>query len=111
MFAGPNGSGKSTLNGVLRPDLLGVYLNPDDMEREMRVDGTLDLSKYPVTVDTGEVREFFQKSQLLKDAAMTAAAERAVVTNGRLAVGSDVANSYLADSICWSQRRLLRLKR
>ncbi len=27
MFAGPNGSGKSTINAVIRPELLGVYIN------------------------------------------------------------------------------------
>ncbi len=30
MFAGPNGSGKSTIKSVVPPELLGVYLNPDD---------------------------------------------------------------------------------
>jgi predicted ABC-type ATPase len=32
MFAGPNGSGKSTLKSYLPLALLGVYLNPDEME-------------------------------------------------------------------------------
>ncbi len=29
IFAGPNGSGKSVLKTILRPDLLGVYINPE----------------------------------------------------------------------------------
>ena len=33
MFAGPNGSGKSTINALLRPELRGVYVNPDDLAR------------------------------------------------------------------------------
>ncbi len=32
MFAGPNGSGKSTIKAVLRPELLGVCVNPDELE-------------------------------------------------------------------------------
>lgn len=36
MFAGPNGSGKSTLKTVLPPALLGVYINPDEIEQELR---------------------------------------------------------------------------
>jgi predicted ABC-type ATPase len=36
MFAGPNGSGKSTLKTVLPPELLGVYLNPDEIESQIR---------------------------------------------------------------------------
>ena len=36
MFAGPNGSGKSTLNAVINPSLLGVYVNPDEIEKQIR---------------------------------------------------------------------------
>ena len=31
MFAGPNGSGKSSAKSVLRPELLGVYVNADEV--------------------------------------------------------------------------------
>jgi len=50
MFAGPNGSGKSTLKRYLPEKLLGVYLNPDDIEQEIRRLGFLDLSSYGVFV-------------------------------------------------------------
>jgi predicted ABC-type ATPase len=36
MFAGPNGSGKSTLKSYLPEELLGAYLNPDEIEQEVR---------------------------------------------------------------------------
>ena len=32
MFAGPNGSGKSTFKSIIRPELLGIYINPDEIE-------------------------------------------------------------------------------
>jgi predicted ABC-type ATPase len=51
MFAGPNGSGKSTLNEVLAPELLGVYLNPDQIEAAIRARGFLDVRAYEVAVD------------------------------------------------------------
>ncbi len=35
MFAGPNGSGKSTVKSAFNPDLLGTYINPDELEVEM----------------------------------------------------------------------------
>jgi predicted ABC-type ATPase len=35
MFAGPNGSGKSTIKSVIRPELLGIYINPDEIEKEI----------------------------------------------------------------------------
>ena len=36
MFAGPNGSGKSVLKSYLPEPLLGVYLNPDEIEAEVK---------------------------------------------------------------------------
>lgn len=36
MFAGPNGSGKSSIQSVIGRELLGVYINPDDIEKEIR---------------------------------------------------------------------------
>jgi len=35
MFAGPNGSGKSTFKKLIRQELLGVYINPDEIEKEI----------------------------------------------------------------------------
>lgn len=35
MFAGPNGSGKSTIKSVLKPEMLGIYINPDEIEIQM----------------------------------------------------------------------------
>ncbi len=36
MFAGPNGSGKSELKQYLPAPLLGVYLNADELEKDIR---------------------------------------------------------------------------
>ena len=36
MFAGPNGSGKSTIKSVVSSKLLGHYLNPDEIEKEIK---------------------------------------------------------------------------
>ncbi len=41
MFAGPNGSGKSVLKSYLSPRLLGVYLNPDEIQRDIELSGFL----------------------------------------------------------------------
>lgn len=46
VFAGPNGSGKSTLLGVLPPEWVGIYINADDLESEIRRGGFFDLSHY-----------------------------------------------------------------
>ncbi len=46
MFAGPNGSGKSTLNSIISKELLGVYINPDEIEKEIVKFGFLDMLIY-----------------------------------------------------------------
>ncbi len=65
MFAGPNGSGKSTLKSVLRKELLGVYLNPDDIEQEICRQGFLELSAYGVVATGYEALSFFRDSPFL----------------------------------------------
>jgi predicted ABC-type ATPase len=49
MFAGPNGSGKSTFKSIIRRELLGIYINPDDIEKDMRDYGFVDLAAYSVS--------------------------------------------------------------
>ena len=49
MFAGPNGSGKSTMKSVLKPELLGIYVNPDEIEKEINRNDSLDLDDFGVT--------------------------------------------------------------
>lgn len=66
MFAGPNGSGKSTFKTMLRSELLGIYVNPDQIESEISQRDFLDLDHYQVEADEREILDFFQKSPLLK---------------------------------------------
>ena len=43
MFAGPNGSGKSTFKSIIQPELLGIFINPDEIEKQIRDYDFLDL--------------------------------------------------------------------
>ena len=65
MFARPNGSGKSTIKNAIKAQLLGVYINPDDIEKEITTLGYLDFTHYNVMCDAKEVMDFFQKSSLI----------------------------------------------
>jgi predicted ABC-type ATPase len=65
MFAGPNGSGKSTLKAVLPKELLGIYLNPDELELEIRKKGFIDFKNYGVITTPQAVLGFFKQSSLL----------------------------------------------
>ncbi len=75
MFAGPNGSGKSTIKSVISPGLLGVYVNPDDIEDEMKKKGFIDLAYYEIQTTADEILGFFKKSPLLEKVDMLDTAE------------------------------------
>ena len=66
MFAGPNGSGKSTFKSIIRPELLGVYVNPDEIENSIRLYGFLNFRDYQVDTTGEEVIDFFCQSSLLR---------------------------------------------
>ena len=66
MFAGPNGSGKSTLNSIIAKELLGVYINPDEIEKEINKFSFLDMQNYRVETNEEEVISFFKSHPLLE---------------------------------------------
>lgn len=68
MFAGPNGSGKSTMKSVIKNSLLGVYINPDEIEAQIRKYDFFDLESINIQTDKAEILSFFQNSTLLKKA-------------------------------------------
>jgi predicted ABC-type ATPase len=100
MFAGPNGSGKSTLKSVLPKALLGVYLNPDEIEQEIRRQGFLSFSNYSVTTEADEALSFFQDSSFLNSSGFGEVANRLAFSDGRLEFGKVEVNSYLASAAC-----------
>ena len=51
IFAGPNGSGKSTLKSVISDELLGIYINPDEIEKEINEKDFLDLEYYQISTN------------------------------------------------------------
>ncbi len=95
MFAGPNGSGKSTLKSYLPPELLGVYLNPDEIEKEIREQGFLDFSKYDVLTSADEVRNFFAESIFLKEQGYADAVAKFNFMDGQLHFAGTTVDSYL----------------
>ena len=96
MFAGPNGSGKSTIKGVIEPELLGVYINPDDIEKEIRNFDFLDFSVYGVETTADEVLPFFQQSAFLADAGLADEADELRFNDGKLSFFAVSVNSYFA---------------
>ena len=107
MFAGPHGSGKSTLKTVLPPALLGVYINPDEIEQELRVTGSLDLTSYHVSAEPAEVTSFLRNSSLLQRAPISAFGAALDTSGNSLSFGSGAANPYLASVLADFLRRKL----
>ena len=65
LFAGPNGSGKSTIKAVVAPELLGYYLNPDDIERQVNDRGYYDVRSTNLSLSEAEIIHFFEQHPLL----------------------------------------------
>ena len=65
MFAGPNGSGKSVLKSYLPEPLLGVYLNPDDIEKAVGASGYVDMHSFGIQPTAAEVLAVFTHSEFL----------------------------------------------
>ena len=96
MFAGPNGSGKSTIKSVIRRELLGVYVNPDEIEASIKQSDFLDLSEFEIVTDEAEILEFFKSSTLLEKADLSDEAEFLRFTDNRLSFHDVSVNSYYA---------------
>ncbi len=63
MFAGPNGSGKSTFKSIIRPELLGIFINPDEIEKQIQYrkhDQIVKINSFHL------FSTFFQKQPLYK---------------------------------------------
>jgi hypothetical protein len=64
MFAGPNGSGKSTIREVLPKVLLGVYVNPDEIQKEIQETGHFDLGLRDVSATTAPYTTTFGRERI-----------------------------------------------
>lgn len=99
MFAGPNGSGKSTLNSIISKELLGVYINPDEIEKEIYKFDFLDLSNYEVQTDEKQVLSFFENHPLLAKADLDGDAYLLKFFDNKIDFSNILVNSYYA-SVC-----------
>jgi predicted ABC-type ATPase len=96
MFAGPNGSGKSTFKKLIRQELLGVYINPDEIEKEICDRGFLDLDHYCVMSTKQEILDFFNQSPLLEKVDCLDEAQWLRFNENKLSFHDIMPNSYFA---------------
>lgn len=98
MFAGPNGSGKSTLNSIIAKELLGIYINADEIEKEIKKYDFLDLSAYGIESDEESVLSFFANHPLLIKADFDDVGQ-IKFTDNKIDFFAVLVNSYYA-SVC-----------
>jgi len=110
MFAGPNGSGKSTIKSVVPPGLLGIYLNPDEIQKEIEASGYLDVSAYQVEARQDEILRFFRESVLLMNAGLAGEVEHLRFVDGRIVFEKVAVNAYFASVATDFLRRKLLAK-
>jgi predicted ABC-type ATPase len=96
MFAGPNGSGKSTFKSIIRPELLGIFINPDEIEKQIRDYDYLNLESYQVESTEQEILDFFINSPLLKAANLRDDARNLRFNDGKLIFFNVEVNAYFA---------------
>ncbi len=99
MFAGPNGSGKSTIKEIISKELLGIYINPDEIEKEIKQYDFLDFDHYDIQSTEDEVLDFFTSSTLLEKADMLDEAQWLRFNDNKLSFFEVSINSYFA-SVC-----------
>ncbi len=96
MFAGPNGSGKSTIKSVIRPELLSTYINPDDIEAEIKNYDFYDFNSLDIKTTKNEILSFFQSSTLLIKADLEEEASYLKFNDNKLIFHDVSVNSYFA---------------
>lgn len=96
MFAGPNGSGKSTIKSVIRKEILGFYVNPDEIEVEIKQFDFLDLNNFEIQTNEKEILEFFNSSTLLEKADLLDEAVNLRFNDNKLSFSDVSVNSYFA---------------
>ena len=107
MFAGPNGSGKSTLKDALRTEILGYYVNADEIEASLRSDKGFDFATQGLSPSENELQAFFRSSTLLGLHGLLETAADLEFRNGALRFGSVEGNSYFAAVVADFVRRSL----
>lgn len=109
MFAGPNGSGKSTIKSVIRQELLAAYINPDEIEAEIRRFEFFDFDAFGIQTNKKEVLPFFQESTLLEKVGLEEEAMFIQFNDNKLIFDNIEINAYFASVLADFVRQKLIL--
>ncbi len=112
IFAGPNGSGKSTIKEVISKELLGIYINPDEIEKHINNYGFIDFNSFGFSTNKEEIWEFLKKSTLLKTVGLEKEILKLKYSGDKLIFDDIKINSYFA-SVCadFIRKKLLEIRK
>lgn len=111
MFAGPNGSGKSTIKSVISPELLGIYINPDEIEASIHDQSFFDVGAYGIVTNANEILKFFLDSPLLEKANLLDEAQTLRFSDNKLIFQDIEINAYFASvAASFIRNKLLEVK-
>lgn len=117
MFAGPNGSGKSTMINGLDSRLSKLFLNADNLERDLKLNPILDLEQFDERMDAEKLVKFLSELKIKTTDSNGTKLEKPYLSNQPIVDGNKInlsgntINSYLAARILdYIREELLLLK-
>ncbi|BDB20847.1 hypothetical protein cym2001_42120 [Pseudomonas sp. CYM-20-01] len=96
VFAGPNGSGKSTMKSAIPSNLIGIYINPDEIEKAAKERGRLEFSDFQLEVEGDEVLGFIREHRLVRSVRLDEEATNISFSSNGLNFQTVAMNSYFA---------------
>lgn len=112
MFAGPNGSGKSRLRALVeevKPDILGHFVNADEIEAGIRARGYFSPQEFLKDPDLSDLLSSLGDSSFLRSVGLDSSVQSLWIGDGVLHFDKVQVNSYFASVLAdYVRRELLR---
>lgn len=107
MFAGPNGSGKTTVKNAMEklPSWFGIYLNPDEIELELRAPRQFKIGDLGLPVAAASLQRHFSSSEFLRSRCPGFDAATLFVENDAIHFPTIQIDSYVASVLADYLRR------
>lgn len=99
VFAGPNGSGKSTIKAELPPALTRIFVNADELEKEAKTTGFIDLSPFAIDITLPELITFHLEHYLVHQKHLAGQAKHIGLLGTRIDYRNVEVDSYFASVI------------
>ncbi|AZC38290.1 zeta toxin family protein [Pseudomonas chlororaphis] len=96
VFAGPNGSGKSTMKSAIPFHLIGIYINPDEIEKAAKESGRLDFNDFQLEAESDEILGFIREHRLVRSTRLDEEAAKIGFSSNGLDLQTVAMNSYFA---------------